>query len=144
MSAAAATRAQVIAAARAWLGVRWQHQGRSRAGVDCAGLVIAVAQGLGLTEFDTADYARHPDGVTLAATCEAQMRRIKRDAMQPGDVVLMRFDGHPQHLALLAGYPLGGLSVVHAYAPARKVVEHRLDSVWRAHIVRAYSLPGVA
>jgi hypothetical protein len=33
--------------------------------------------------------------------------------------------------------------LIHAYAQARKVVEHRLDGPWRDRVVQAYSLPGV-
>ena len=37
----------IVAAARTWLGVPWRHQGRTRQGVDCAGLVVLVGRGLG-------------------------------------------------------------------------------------------------
>jgi cell wall-associated NlpC family hydrolase len=43
----------IIAAARSWLGVPWRHQGRTRQGVDCAGLVVLVGRGLGLDDYDT-------------------------------------------------------------------------------------------
>jgi len=42
------TGSDVVAQARKYMGVRWAHQGRSPAGMDCAGLVIRVAQDLGL------------------------------------------------------------------------------------------------
>lgn len=32
----------------------------------------------------------------------------------------------------------GNLTLIHAYAPARKVVEHNLDKYWQQRIVRAY------
>ena len=54
--------AQVVAAGRCYTGVRWHHQGRTRAGLDCAGLIIRTAHDLGLSEFDLADYGRLPDG----------------------------------------------------------------------------------
>ena len=43
----------IIAAARAWLGVPWRHQGRTRQGVDCAGLVVLVGREFGLAAYDT-------------------------------------------------------------------------------------------
>ena len=46
----------IVAAARSWLGVPWRHQGRARQGIDCAGLVVLVGRGLGLTDYDTAAY----------------------------------------------------------------------------------------
>jgi cell wall-associated NlpC family hydrolase len=34
----------IVSAARSWLGVPWRHQGRTRQGVDCAGLVVLVGR----------------------------------------------------------------------------------------------------
>ena len=47
------TRTDIVAAARGWLGVPWRHQGRSRAGVDCVGLVVVVCRSLGLSDHDS-------------------------------------------------------------------------------------------
>jgi hypothetical protein len=52
----------IIAAARSWLGVPWGHQGRTRQGVDCAGLVVLVGRGLGLADYDTTAYGRRLEG----------------------------------------------------------------------------------
>jgi hypothetical protein len=40
-------------------------------------------------------------------------------------------------------YALGGLSLIHASAPARRVIEHRLDDVWWVRLVTGFALPGV-
>jgi hypothetical protein len=71
------------------------------------------------------------------------MARVDAASIDVGDVVLMRFSNHPQHLAIIGDYAHGGLSIIHAYAPSRRVVEHALSDVWRALIVSAYALPGV-
>lgn len=131
--------ADVVAAARAWLATPWRHQGRSRGlGCDCAGLVIGVAHDLGLTDFDFTAYGRTPHADTLRALCDAHMQRIERAAVRPGDIYLMRWLAEPQHLAIATD-----LGIVHAYAAARRVVEHRLDDTWSGRIVQAYRLPGV-
>ena len=52
----------IVAAARSWLGVPWRHQGRTRQGVDCAGLVVLVGRELGLADYDTTAYGRRPEG----------------------------------------------------------------------------------
>ena len=135
------TPVQVIAAARGYLGVPWVHQGRSRRGVDCAGLVVMVARELGLTSFDVIGYARRPDGESLrAAIVEAGC--VESD-VQLGALLLMRFKREPQHVALVADHPAGGFSIVHALSTSRAVVEHRLDDAWRRRIVSAWELPGV-
>lgn len=145
------TRADIVAEARAWLGTPWQHQARSNGvAVDCAGLVIGVSRVLGLVSagMDVTHYPRMPDGRSLIAHCDEWMRRIPAAAAQPGDVLVMRFDVHPQHLAIVADYPHGGLAIVHALdsrdRKRARVVEHRLTPALRAKIVAAYALPGIA
>ncbi|HKW82999.1 MAG TPA: NlpC/P60 family protein [Burkholderiaceae bacterium] len=133
----------VVATARKYLGVRWHHQGRSRAGVDCAGLVVCVAHDLGLSEFDTSDYGRLPNGDTMRSLLREHCTELRADALAPGLVALMRFDGEPQHMGIVADYVHGGHSIVHALAQRRCVVEHRLDELWRRRIVALYALPGV-
>ena len=65
-----------------------------------------------------------------------------RNDLQPGDVVLIAFDGVETHVGLIGDYPIDGeLSLIHAYIGARKVVEHRLDAQWRSRIVGAYRVP---
>lgn len=137
------TRAQVIAEARGWLGASWRHQGRTRAGVDCVGLVVKVAHALGLSEFDSNDYARQATDETLLAICREHLVEVPIAEMQTGDIVLMRF-GTQRHLAFLGDYTLGGLSLIHAYAlHPRKVVEVRLAPKMQEKIVAAFRFPQV-
>lgn len=146
MSAIVITPAAIVAEARSWQGVRWRHQGRSRQGIDCAGLVICTAHALGLSDFDTTAYDRVPDGTTLRALCDTHLRPVPLAQLQPADVLLMRFDVDPQHMAIVTDYPYGGpgvMGMVHAYATARKVVEHQLDAAWLARVVAAYRFPEV-
>jgi hypothetical protein len=140
----AVTRAQVVAQARTWLGTRWQHQGRVRgAGVDCAGLLVCVAQSLGLRVTDVPGYGRQPLGDTLRRLCEQQLVPVPLAALQPADVLLLRFNTEPQHLALVGDHP-AGLSLLHAYAQARRVVEHRLDALWLGRAVAGYAFAELA
>lgn len=127
----------VVAAARGWLGVPFGHQGRSRRGVDCAGLVICVAAELGLPVADYRAYGRLPRGDTLLRVMRDQCTEYAGDPV-PGTVALMRFEREPQHLAILAG-----TTVIHALSTSRRVVEHRLDALWRSRIVGLFALPGV-
>ena len=130
------TTTDIITEARKYLGVRWQHQGRNMAGIDCIGLVFAVAHALKLTTFHTANYGRIPDGTLLRQGLEQHLVQV--DQPVPGCVLLMCFDNFPQHLAIQSD-----IGIIHAYAQARKVVEHRLDAVWSSRVVSAYAFPGV-
>lgn len=138
------TGADVERAGRRYLGVRWLHQGRSMQGLDCAGLVIRVGHDLGLTGFDTRDYARIPSGGQMRATMRAQCIELPPETEpRAGMIALMRFANEPQHVAIIATHPLGGLSLLHALTFERKVCEHRLDQAWRNRFVALYALPGV-
>lgn len=139
----------IVSQARSWIGVPFHHQGRTRQGCDCVGLVGAVAIGVGAVgsdwwavEFDpsASGYARQPSNGTMARLCERFMRSANAD-MQVGDVLMMRFAREPQHLAIVADYVHGGFSVIHA-AAGIGVVEHALSQKWASRIVGRYLLPG--
>jgi cell wall-associated NlpC family hydrolase len=144
---------QIVACARSWLGTRFAHQGRLKrtqthqGGVDCLGLLVGVAReldihgkdGLPLAQLDETDYAHYPDTVHLRWQLSRAMQEFPVDQIQPGDVVLMSIDGHPQHLGIIAKPYTGmGYTLIHAYAPARKVVEHALDDYWQSKVIAVY------
>lgn len=130
----------LTASARQWLDVPWVHQGRSRAGVDCAGLLVMLARKHHLTGFDVEGYARQPDGTLEAAIASAG---CTPGLLRVGALVCMRFNRLPQHVALITPYVHGGLAVLHALSTRGKVVEHRLDERWQRHICSTWALPGV-
>lgn len=135
-----------VEAARALLGVPFCHQGRSRQGLDCLGLLILSAHAAGLRfggyqplQLDEGGYGPRPDTDYLAQRLGAYLSAVPRQAMQVGDVLLLRVEGRAQHLALVMDYPYAAaLGMIHAYAPARRVVEHRLDDDWQRAIARVY------
>lgn len=131
----------VLREARGWLGVRWRHQGRDRSGVDCIGLVIEVAKAVHGSSFDVTGYERQASIETMLNQASKLLHRRNEVAcMQPGDVLVMRFESQP-HMAIVGDYVWGGLSIIHAYAGARKVVEQRLDQAWQSRIVAAFAWP---
>ena len=142
-------RDQIIAAARSLIGTPFRHQGRAAQGVlDCAGLVVAVAESIGADYIDQQGYSTHPSNGLLEAALDAQpcLVRVPLSDMQPADVLLMKFASDPQHLAIYVGFnPVyQDEGIVHAYAQSRKVCEHRLTDEWRARIVRVYRFQGAA
>lgn len=130
----------VVRQARTWLNTPYHHQGRLKGvGVDCAGLIIGVAHELQLSAFDIGGYTARPDGDSLRQACQAQMQPLAIAALQPGDVLLFQFDAHPGHLGFFSGPD----TLLHAYLPRRRVVEHALDAAWWRQVVGCYRLPGV-
>jgi len=135
-------RVDIVSAARSWVGTRFQHQGRikkgsgHKGGVDCLGLLVGIARelnlqvsGCPLAGFDRQDYGHYPDTDALEKTLSSLLLSIPLKHKQPGDVALFSIDGNPQHLGILSDYGL-----IHAYAPARAVVETRLDEQWQKRI----------
>lgn len=142
----------VVACARGWIGTRFHHQGRVRkcaahkGGVDCLGLLTGVAaeldiqtNGRKLALADETGYSHQPDGARLQSVLASLLAVIPPQDIAPGDVLLLRVDCHPQHLAIVSDAG-EGLGMIHAYAPARGVVEHALDGWWRERIVAAYRI----
>ena len=139
------TRADVVAAARAWIGTPWVHQHRTQGvAVDCAGLVIGVARQLGIVPacFDVNGYERYPDG-SLVSLCSTYMDPVSKADMRPGDVLVVAVDQDPQHLGILGDYRHGGLSLIHS-ALHRGVIETRLMFARNLRYRGAFALRGVA
>lgn len=147
----------IAAAARSWIGTRFHHQGRMKragsnpGGVDCLGLLVGVAKELGLkckqgnwlADADVCDYGHIPDGRKLKERLSCLLDEVTDpDAMQVGDILLMRFEREPQHLAIVSSHPSGGKGMIHAYASARRVTEQRLDDLWRLRIIGVYRIAG--
>jgi len=137
----------IVQAARGWIGTRFHHQGRlkktntDRGGVDCLGLLIGVAGELNLpfSHYDKTDYSHYPDTQKLKENLSAALQQIAVNEIKAGDILLFNVDNNPQHLAIVSDMS-GELGIIHAYAPARAVVEHGLDAWWRERIVAAFRI----
>jgi cell wall-associated NlpC family hydrolase len=128
------TRAQLVNRARDYLGVPWRHLGRSRAGVDCIGLVLLAARDAGLDLPDPAPYQREPQGARLLAGVLAHGRRV--GVAEPGDVLVLRMGVYAGHVGIATthrGYGVPG--ILHAFALRRHVVEQPMDAEMTAALV---------
>jgi hypothetical protein len=103
--------------------------------------VIGVAKAKTGFGADIVPYSRQPSNYELLRLCEEHM--IRADAPAVGRVAVMRFETEPQHMGIFGDYPMGGLSLIHAYARVKKVVEHRFDDVWAARVLAVFIIPGV-
>jgi NlpC/P60 family putative phage cell wall peptidase len=138
-------RADVIAAARGWIGTPFRPQQSLKGqGCDCAGLILGIARELAIVspEFKVPPWRQMPDG-TMPKVCKAHLVPVPKLNARPGDIVMMRFEKLPQHLGILVPYRDSILGIVHALMRPAVVAEHRLDPRWKQRIVAAYSFPGV-
>ena len=137
------TRTDIFLAARSWVGTKWQHQQRLKGvACDCAGLVIGVAKDVFGIEAEVPNYGREPHNDQMRQLCERYLVPAAQRAFLPGDVLLMTWDREPHHMGIVSVIN-GEFGLIHAYAQARKVVEHGFDPKWLGRVVAAYSFPGV-
>lgn len=113
--------AQVVARARAAIGVRFRPRGRTPAGgLDCVGLVgwahgVAVPGGYAMRSFDVARIAAAAKAAGLTAA----------EGREPGDLVLLASGPGQLHLGIDSGTGL-----IHADAMLRRVVERPDPLPW--------------
>jgi cell wall-associated NlpC family hydrolase len=120
------TRARLVHHARDYLGVPWRHLGRSRAGVDCIGLVLLAAADAGRPLPDPAPYQREPQGQRLLDGIRDHARRVP--SAEPGDILVFRMGLYGGHVGIATDHrTYGGPAVLHAFAPRRHVVEQPMD-----------------
>ena len=92
-----------------------------------------------LADADEINYSHRPDSLRLRARLSELLHPIPIENISPGNILLLRIDDSPQHLAIISDMT-GGLGIIHAYAPARAVVEHHLDGWWRERIEAAFRI----
>lgn len=123
---------ELVKAARAYLGCPFHHQGRSRHGLDCAGLLVLAYRDLGIELLDLPAYGREPWNDGLRECVESNFRKVARPA-EPGDILLLRYRREPQHLAIVTDK-----GMIHTYATVGKVVETNIGPTWIERIVGTY------
>lgn len=152
---------QIVTEARTWIGTRYVHQASVKgAGCDCIGLVAGVAEALGLPEAKAwkldhryRGYAPTPVANLLVDACDVYLDKITPAQARLGDVMLFAFMKLPMHFGIISqerhelvvmcrASTLMPMMVIHAYAPAKKVVENSIDAKWLNRIVGAYRYRG--
>lgn len=145
-----ATREQFIAAARAYLGTPFAHQGTTRKGIDCYGLIYAACRDVGLITPRVAYRANPSKQVFEEAASKLlieipynRLQRI-RTQLEPGDLLSFWVNDptEPKHLAIYSGCDKEGReTVIHAYSRkqngvvempiAQTFMNRRLHKAWQ-------------
>lgn len=125
---------RAIDATRACIGTPFHHQGRMPGvGLDCIGLIIVAARAVGKDVRDRQDYSARPEGEKLVeALVEHGASPV--ESIMPADILLFRYDGQPQHVALVTSEN----TMIHSFAPARRVVETTIGSYWKRRLISIY------
>lgn len=151
-------REQWLRAVRSYEGVKFLHQGRSRAGIDCVGLLSCAAHDLGMpneVQASLRDYQRAPDSDMFRRRIVDFLEPLPYNRLQPlrqqvkkGDVIAFWIDRHglPRHVAVYTGVNRHSQdTMIHAYAKSPKcVVEQPIDGgFWTQRIDSLWKLPGI-
>lgn len=133
-------RKEIIDFAKTFLGCKFHHQGRVRAGLDCAGLVILVGKEIGSPIEDTRRYGRRPTQGVIVGQLEKTLERIDPEEAEPGDILVFWVTrrGFDQHLAIKTFY-----GMIHTYMDVGLVVETVYDGYWQDRIMTAFRYNGV-
>ena len=136
-------RRDIIAEARKWLGAPYRHQGRGRRGIDCVGLLVEVAKGVGHPVVAPTAYSNQPQGWQLLVPCDEQLWKPARQTPRPGDLAVFWGwnQAEPQHFAFV-GEIAGRLTMIHSFSKFDKVVEHGWNRFWDHKFHCLYVLPG--
>lgn len=132
----------IVEEARKWIGTPFVHQGRTRFGVDCIGLVICVRHAVEpMPELlqEVTNYARRPkDGLLLeriANYCEPISQP------EAGSVAIIQWHRKqpPSHVVILTGEG----TMIHSYRNVERVCEVGYRSRWVQLTHAIFRLPGV-
>lgn len=116
--------------------VRFRHRGRNpKVGLDCAGLAKQAYLDCGVETHDFLHYGREPFHNGLESHVEKALGPAVKKApvqeadLRHGDVIVVRFEHDPHHLAIVAAVDYGGqpaFNIIHADGLLGRVVEVRL------------------
>lgn len=142
-----ATGAEIVAAARGWIGTPYVHQAsRKGAGADCLGLVRGVWAETGGDTPErvpayTPDWSQATGEETLLTAAGAWLVPVAPGRVQPGDVIVfrMRPGAVAKHLGLLAETGAAP-TFIHAYS-GHAVLESPLTPPWARRIVAYFRFP---
>ena len=139
-----ATRADIVAQARSWIGTPYRHQASLKGvGCDCLGLVRGVWRELIGTEPErappyTPDWAEASGAESLAQAAARHLILVTPADFAPGDVVLFRWRANlpAKHAAIVTSPE----TMVHAHDGAA-VAEVALAPWWRRRLAYAFRFP---
>ncbi|MGS4947765.1 hypothetical protein ACVDG3_20000 [Meridianimarinicoccus sp. RP-17] len=133
-------RTAAVAEARSWIGVPFRHQGRSRRGVDCVGLLVQIGRALDVPHDDVTGYTRRAQGMGFLEHFRAHLTEIALTDAGPGDVAVFIEHLYPCHTGLLSDLH-GVPHLIHAHAGRGQVMEEPFQGEWPARLRFAFRFP---
>ena len=136
-------RQQIVEAAREYIDVPWQHQGRNFHGIDCVGLLIQAGIKLGYKPLDIIDYSEFYDpSVLIKAFFKNGCRKIIKTKAVSGDIMIINVGRSPMHVGILS-WKNNVRHIIHAYRPAGKVREEEVYPMLEKRFRFGFAYPGL-
>ncbi len=136
---------QIVAEARRWKNTPYKHQGKTLGkACDCAGILIGIAHNLfGIKDNYDSRYGRNPNNWVLKQELEnlsVLVRKNDANDIEIGDIALMSLEQSriPHHVGIISDYSDKSFGLIHCYSSIGRVVEHRLNDVWKSRILNLY------
>ena len=136
-------RQQIVEAAREYINVPWQHQGRNFEGIDCIGLLVQVGIKLGYKPMDITDYSIfYSPAVLIKAFIDNGCKKIIKTRIVSGDMIIINIGKAPMHVGILS-MKNGIRHIIHAYRPAKKVREEEIYPILENRFRFGFTYPGL-
>ncbi len=128
------TREALIKEALSWVGRPYKPSGAQENGANCLGCMVGILRNLGGLEDLVAEATPHVNyrrpvksGELMRLLIASKHLVLIRPAkLEVGNLLLLRIQGEPQHLALLVEPRI----VIHADAQRGRVIHHGLPDDW--------------
>lgn len=134
----------IASKAREAMGTRWHHMGRLAGhGLDCIGLILWTARQLGLSDFEPPPYGKTSHWHEFIITFRQNLKEVRIDALQVGDVLTFRQLVYPCHCGIVTEVTPHSIRFIHSYALRKKVVEEEYTPIWKKATVAAFRFPNL-
>lgn len=134
----------VIEETRKWIDTPFREKGRTCGiGCDCIGLIIGVANNLGISDANFLTYGSDPSHLgDFTPILEQYLDEIEISSAVPGNIIHFKWVSQPRHFAILTPRNFGDnhFNMVHAYEPrpSHRVIEHIYDKKWQRRTISAW------
>lgn len=120
--------------ARSYINTPFKHQGRSKNGLDCIGIIVVPLKDIGFLDYDSKNYRKYGLGGEIIGVLSKYCYEVDKPFnYKPGDILLFS-KGASQHLALYTDKS----TIIHAHNFVGKVVEHSLTPDWEENISKVF------
>ncbi len=129
------TKQALIQEAVKWIGRPYSAAGTQECGANCLGVFGGILRNLGGLENLVAEIEKHAKyarpvrsgDLFRCLIASKYLETIRPRKMEPGNFLLIRFSGEPQHMAIITEPGI----VLHASGLHKRVIRHGLPRDWK-------------